>query len=146
MSLGRVTEKLSEIYCSTRNFIKADKKYVEAAGFFLSTRTFDVITSNLVMSERGNWGEVAPVTKHFMNLYGPNLGLIVENATIGGLVILASYYLNKKNLKAVSGNNLLKGVGIVSLGIAAINFFEYFGVPVLYPILKPIDSLLEKLL
>jgi hypothetical protein len=141
MGLDSVVEKVSHLYQHTKNFVKEEKIYFEASVFFLSTRALDVITSNYVISEYGHWGEVAPVTKYFMKLYGPATGMLVEQAAIGSLVLLASYYLNKKKTRLVSGNNLLIGAGVASLGISAVNFLEYQGTPVLMPVLKFFDSI-----
>jgi len=136
MGLEGVVDKLSFAYKATKVFLRKEKKYCEAAALFLTTRTLDVVTSAQVISKYGYEGEAAPLTKHFMNLYGPNLGMVIEQASIGSLVLLTAYYLNKKNIKSVSGNNLLYGTAVISFGISAVNFCEYMGIPLMKPVLS----------
>jgi hypothetical protein len=80
------------------------------------------------ISQKGMSGEVAPVSDYFMRLYGGSAGLFAEQITIGSFFLTLAYCLNKKELKWISGNRILNGASIVSLGIGAINMMDYFNV------------------
>jgi hypothetical protein len=126
MGLEGVIEKLSGAYSATKSFVGKEKNYFMAAGLFLSTRALDATLTHKFFSAFPGViesVEAMPLTRHFMHLYGMDIGLALHQTLASTLVLGVAYYLNK-NTK-IKGTEILNGASIASFAIAANNFYIY---------------------
>lgn len=142
MALDSVVNKMSKTHKNIVDFVQREKEFVTLATFFATTRVYDTTTTLLNISESGKWAELAPASKYFMDAYGAELGLGIEQGLIGGLVILLGYYWNKQNRKKLSGNRVLKLAGMTGMAIGTMNLLDYFNVyEKIMPVIEKVTNL-----
>jgi hypothetical protein len=143
MSEDGLVNKIKHASKRVSEFVNNNKEYCQSAAFYLTTRAFDISSTFMVASQKGLEQELGFASKFFINLYGAPTGLILQQTLMSMLILPSAYYVNKKNMKYISGNRVLNGLSVLSLGIATLNFFDYFN---LYNPNSPLITFLSKTL
>jgi len=128
MSEDNLVNKLKQASKRVSEFTRNNKEYCQSAIFYLTTRAFDISSTFMVASQKGFEQELGIASKSFINSYGAPTGLLLQQSLMSVLLLSSAYYVNKKNLKYISGNRLLNGLSVLSLGIGAFNFIDYFNI------------------
>jgi hypothetical protein len=123
---GGLVDKIKHASKSVSEFVNNNKEYCQSAAFYLTTRAFDISSTFMVASQKGFEEELGFLSKPFINSYGAPTGLILQQTLMSVLLLSSAYYVNRKNMKHISGNRVLNGLSVLSLGIATFNFLDYF--------------------
>jgi hypothetical protein len=129
MTLDKLIDKLKEI--DRKLFDKFDHLYYASLAY-LSIKGLDIISTSLYLHEQNNLNaEANYLTRHLMEQFGINAGLIIKNVPMAAIILGGAYMLNKLGpqigLNKHLGSILVYGISLLTIPVMINNFAVHFG-------------------
>jgi hypothetical protein len=129
MTLDKLIDKLKEI--DRKLFDKFDHLYYASLAY-LSIKGLDITSTSLYLHEQNNLNaEANDLTRHLMEQFGINAGLIIKNVPMAAIILGGAYMLNKLGpqigLNKHLGSILVYGISLLTIPVMINNFAVHFG-------------------
>jgi hypothetical protein len=129
MTLDKLIDKLKEI--DRKLFDKFDHLYYASLAY-LSIKGLDITSTSLYLHEQNNLNaEANDLTRHLMEQFGINAGLIIKNVLMAAIILGGAYMLNKLGpqigLNKHLGSILVYGISLLTIPVMINNFAVHFG-------------------
>jgi hypothetical protein len=129
MTLDKVIDKLHNI--DRKLFDKFGHLYYASLAY-LSIKVLDITSTSLYLHEQNNLNaEANDLTRHLMEQFGINAGLIIKNVPMAAIILGGAYMLNKLGpklgLSKHLGSIVVYGISLLTVPVAINNVAVYFG-------------------
>ncbi len=130
MTLDKLIDKLKDT--DRKLFDKFGHLYYASLAY-LSIKGLDITSTSLYLHEQNNLNvEANDLTRHLMEQFGINGGLIIKNVPMAAIILGGAYMLNKLGpkigLNEHLGSILVYGISLLTVQVVINNFAVYFGV------------------
>jgi len=128
MTLDRLIDKLKDI--NGKLFDRFGHLYYASLAY-LSIKVLDITSTSLYLHEQNNLNaEANDLTRHLMEQFGINAGLMIKNVPMAAIILGGAYLLNKfgPGLNRHLGSILVYLISLLTVQIVINNFAVYFGV------------------
>ena len=129
MTLDTFIDKLKAI--NRKLFDKFGQLYYASLAY-LSIKGLDITSTSLYLHEQNNLNaEANDLTRHLMEQFGINAGLIIKNVPMATIILGGAYMLNKLGpklgLSKHLGSIVVYGISLLTVPVAVNNVAVYFG-------------------
>ena len=129
MTLDKLIDKLKDL--DRKLFDKFGHLYY-ASLVYLSIKGLDITSTSLYLHEQNNLNaEANDLTRHLMEQFGINAGLIIKNVPTAAIILGGAYMLNRLGpnigLNKHLGSILVYGISLLTIPVMINNFAVYFG-------------------
>jgi hypothetical protein len=129
MTLDKFIGKLQDI--NRKLFNKFGHLYYASLAY-LGMKVLDITFTSLYLHEQNNLNaEANDLTRHLMEQFGINAGLIIKNAPMAAIILGGAYMVNKLGpklgLSKHLGSILVYGISLLTVPVAINNVAVYFG-------------------
>ena len=129
MTLDKLINKLKDI--DRKLFDKFGHLYY-ASIVYLSIKGLDITSTSLYLHEQNNLNaEANDLTRHLMEQFGINAGLLIKNVPMAAIILGGAYVLNKLGpkigLNKHLGSILVYGISLLTIPVMINNFAVHFG-------------------
>ena len=128
MTLNQLIDKSKDI--NRKLFDKYGHLYYASLAY-LGIKVLDVTSTSLYFHEQNNLNaEANDLTRHLMEQFGINAGLIIKNVPMAAIILGGAYMLNKLGpnlgLNKHLGSILVYGISLLTVPVMINNFAVYF--------------------
>jgi hypothetical protein len=129
MTLNKLIDKLKDI--NRKLFDKFGHLYYASLAY-LSIKGLDITSTSLYLHEQNNLNaEANDLTRHLMEQFGINAGLVIKNVPMAAIILGGAYVLNKLGpkigLNEHLGSILVYGISLLAVPVMINNFAVHFG-------------------
>jgi hypothetical protein len=129
MTLDKLINKLKDI--DRKLFDKFGHLYYASLAY-LSIKGLDITSTSLYLHEQNNLNaEANDLTRHLMEQFGINAGLLIKNVPMAAIILGGAYVLNKLGpkigLNKHLGSILVYGISLLTIPVMINNFAVHFG-------------------
>jgi hypothetical protein len=129
MTLDKLINKLKDI--DRKLFDKFGHLYYASLAY-LSIKGLDITSTSLYLHEQNNLNaEANDLTRHLMEQFGINAGLLIKNVPMAAIILGGAYVLNKVGpkigLNEHLGSILVYGISLLTVPVMINNFAVHFG-------------------
>jgi hypothetical protein len=127
--LDKLIDKLRDI---NRNLFDKLGHLYYASLAYLSIKGVDITSTSLYLHEQNNLNaEANDLTRHLMEQFGINAGLIIKNVPMAAIILGGAYMLNKfgarLGLNKHLGSIVVYAITLLTVPVAINNVAVYFG-------------------